>query len=168
MIFKEIASLTLEERKQIFFRGTGFETELVKDIITSVKARGDDALKEYTKRFDRAALKKIRMTEEEMIEARRIADPKVVEAIEKAHKNIESFHKRQVEQEWWLEENDRRIGQILRPVESVGCYVPGGKAFYPSTVLMSVTPAKVAGVKRIAVTTPPRPDGKINEHTLVA
>src|SRR3989304_6647641 len=111
MIFKEIASLTLEERKQIFFRGTGFETELVKDIITSVKARGDDALKEYTKRFDRATLEKLRVTEEEMEEARRIADPKVVEAIEKAHKNIESFHKRQLEQEWWVGGDERRHGQ---------------------------------------------------------
>ncbi|MFQ5801072.1 MAG: histidinol dehydrogenase, partial [Candidatus Hydrothermarchaeales archaeon] len=168
MIFKEIHGLTREEKGQILNRGGGVDPELVKEIIDEVRRRGDGALKEYTERFDGASLDSLRVGDEEFEEAMKGAGQEVVERIKEAHQNILAFHKRQMEEGWWYEESGRRLGQVVRPVEKVGCYIPGGKAFYPSSVLMAVTPARVAGVDKIVCTTPPRSDGKVNEYTLAA
>jgi histidinol dehydrogenase len=168
MIIKELSNLTNDEKEQILKRGISFDSDIVKEIVDSVKKDGDRALREYTKRFDRAEIENLRVREEEFSEAEDLADPRVVSQIEKAHKNILSYHKQQTEPEWWAGNKGRNLGQIVRPIESAGCYVPGGRAFYPSTVLMAAVPARVAGVKRVVVTTPPRADGSVNEHTLVA
>ncbi len=168
MIIKELSQLTNDEKEGILRRGARVDVTLVKEIVESVKREGDRALKEYTARFDGAELETFRVSEEEFARAVDAADPAVVSEIEKAYRNILTYHEQQAENEWWTEEEGRRLGQIVRPVESVGCYVPGGRAFYPSTVLMAAVPARVAGVKRIVVTTPPQPDGSINEHTLAA
>jgi histidinol dehydrogenase len=168
MIFKEITKLTKQEKDKILNRRSKIDTALVKDIITDVKRKGDLALKEYTKRFDGVEIEDLRVSPEEFEEAMASADPDIVESIKKAHKNILLFHQKQPEKEWWIEEDGIKLGQISKPVDSVGCYIPGGRAFYPSTVLMTVTPAKVAGVGRIVCATPPRNDGKINEYTLVS
>ncbi len=168
MIIKDLSHLTKDEKKQILNRGEGVDSEIVKEIVESVKRNGDRALKDYTARFDGAELEALLVSEDEFADAEKTANPVVARQIKSAYENILSYHKKQAEEEWWTEEEGRRLGQILRPVESVGCYVPGGRAFYPSTVLMSAVPAKVAGVKRIVVTTPPQPDGRVNEHTLIA
>jgi len=168
MIIAELQHLTKDEKKQILKRGGGIDSDLVKEIVESVKRDGDRALRKYTKKFDGVELETIQVSPDEFAEAEKTADPGVVSQTKTAYENILAYHKKQAESEWWTEEEGRKLGQILRPVESVGCYVPGGRAFYPSTVLMSTVPAKVAGVKRIVVTTPPRADGSINEHTLAA
>ncbi len=168
MIIKELSHLTNNEKTQIMERGSRVDSDIVKEIVENVKKKGDLALREYTRQFDKVELEDLRVSEEEFSAAEDVADTDVVSQIEKAHKNILAYHKQQAESEWWTEEDGRNLGQIVRPVERVGCYVPGGRAFYPSTVLMAAVPAQVAGVSRIAVTTPPGADGEINEHTLVA
>jgi histidinol dehydrogenase len=168
MIIKELSHLTNDEKEHILKRGTSVNSDLVKEIVESVKKGGDRAIREYTKRFDGAELDDLRVSEKEFLLAEEVVDSGVVSQMERAHKNILAYHKQQAEHEWWAGDKGRKLGQIVRPVESVGCYVPGGRAFYPSTVLMAAIPAKVAGVERIFVTTPPSADGNINEHTLVA
>lgn len=168
MIIKELSQLTNNEKERILKRGAIVDADLVKEIIETVKKNGDRALRKYTQKFDGVELDDLRVSDEEFSEAKDLADPGVVSQIEKAYKNITSYHKQQVEAEWWSEGDERKLGQIARPVENVGCYVPGGRAFYPSTVLMAAVPAKVARVKRVVITTPPQSDGRINEYTLSA
>lgn len=143
----------------------------VAEIIEGVKTGKDSALFEYTKRFDRAEIDKdtIRVTPEEIEEAYRVIDPEVVQVIRKSAENIRAYHEKQKQYSWFDSEPSGIIlGQKVTPLASVGVYVPGGKAAYPSSVLMNVIPAKVAGVKRIAMTTPPDSEGKIYAGTLVA
>lgn len=143
----------------------------VAEIIEGVKVRKDAALFEYTKRFDRAEINKdtILVTAEEIEEAYRVVDPEVVQVIRKSAENIRAYHEKQKQYSWFDSEPSGIIlGQKVTPLLSVGVYVPGGKAAYPSSVLMNVIPAKVAGVKRIAMTTPPDSEGKIYAGTLVA
>lgn len=143
----------------------------VAEIIEGVKTGKDSALFEYTKRFDRAEIDKdtIRVTPEEIEEAYRLIDPEVVQVIRKSADNIRAYHEKQKQYSWFDSEPSGIIlGQKVTPLASVGVYVPGGKAAYPSSVLMNVIPAKVAGVKRIAMTTPPDSEGKIYAGTLVA
>ncbi len=140
----------------------------VQNIIEDVRKRGDPALREYTKKFDRADISDFRVSKEEFKEAKQSAGADVVKALENAKKNIEDFQKRQLKGGWSYRKGGAKLGQIVRPLESVGCYVPGGKASYPSTVLMAAVPATVAGVKRIAVATPPQKDGKVNSAVLAA
>lgn len=140
----------------------------VEKIVEDVRKRGDSALREYTKKFDRADISDFRVSNEEFKEARQSVGAEVVEALKNAKKNIEHFHKRQLKGGWSYKKGGAKLGQIVRPLESVGCYVPGGRASYPSTVLMATVPAMVAGVKRIAVTTPPQRDGKVNSAVLTA
>lgn len=143
----------------------------VAEIIEGVKAGKDAALFDYTKRFDRAEIDKdtIRVTPEEIEEAYRVIDPEVVQVIRKSAENIRAYHEKQKQYSWFDSEPSGIIlGQKVTPLASVGVYVPGGKAAYPSSVLMNVIPAKVAGVKRIAMTTPPDSEGKIYAGTLVA
>lgn len=146
-------------------------TESVDEILRAVRERGDDAVFEYTKRFDKAELtpETIRVTDEEIAEAYEKLPARTVEVIRKAIVNIRSYHEKQRRNSWFDAQPDGTIlGQKITAIASVGVYVPGGKAAYPSSVLMNVLPAKVAGVERIAMVTPPGPDGKIYEGTLVA
>ena len=143
----------------------------VNNILQDVKVRRDEALFEYTKKFDKADINKknIRVTQDEIEAAYTKVDNEVVEVIRKSIKNIKDFHNRQIQQSWFdAKPNGIILGQKVTPIENVGVYVPGGKAAYPSSVLMNVIPAKVANVPRIVMTTPPDSDGKIYEGTLVA
>jgi histidinol dehydrogenase len=145
--------------------------DVVADILKDVRVRKDQAIFDYTKRFDKADLTMdtIRVTEEEIQEAYDKIEPSVVDVIRKAIKNIESYHMKQKQYSWFdTTENGTLLGQKVTPIAAVGVYVPGGKAAYPSSVLMNVIPAKVAGVSRIAMTTPPDKDGKVYPGTLVA
>ena len=145
--------------------------ETVDEIIANVKADGDQAVFDYTKRFDGAEITKenILVTEEEIKEAYDQVDDRLIEVIRKAIKNIREFHEKQVQNSWFeTREDGVMLGQKVMPMESCGVYVPGGKAVYPSSVLMNIVPAHVAGVKNIIMTTPPGKDGKVTANTLVA
>src|SRR5690625_4586445 len=141
----------------------------VLDIIKEVRHNGDQALMSYTEEFDGVSLESLRVTEEEFAEARSLVSFEFIEALQKAAERIRTFHENQIEKSWFTnEEEGVLLGQKVTPLESVGVYVPGGKAAYPSTVLMNVIPAKLAGVPNIAITTPPQADGKVNPYVLVA
>lgn len=143
----------------------------VKEILEKVREEGDGALFAYTKKFDRAEIteQNVRVTEEEIREAYETVDPALVDVIRKSLVNIRSYHEKQKQNSWFTSSEDgTMLGQKVTPLEKVGVYVPGGKAVYPSSVLMNIVPAKVAGVDRIIMTTPPGPDGKVNPSTLVA
>ena len=140
-------------------------------ILKDVRERGDEALFGYTERFDHIRLTQdtIAVTEEEIREAYDLADPDLIDVIRKALVNIRSFHEKQVRQSWFTETSEGTIlGQRITPLERVGVYVPGGKAVHPSSVLMNIVPAKVAGVGEIIMTTPCGRDGKVNPAVLVA
>ena len=140
-------------------------------IIANVRDSGDAAVLSYEKQFDRADLTKetLRVTKEEMEEAYRELDPAFVETMKKAAANIRSYHEKQVQQSWITTRPDGSIlGQKVTPIASSGCYVPGGRAVYPSSVLMNIIPAKVAGVSRIVMCTPPNAQGKCPAGSLVA
>ena len=146
-------------------------TERVNAIIEDVKKNKDTALFSYTERFDGARLdaSTIRVTKEEIEEAYHQVDPKLLEVIKKALVNIRTYHEKQRRYSWFDSKPDGTLlGQKIGPIASCGVYVPGGKAVYPSSVLMNVVPAKVAGVDRIVMTTPPGKDGKVSPNTLVA
>lgn len=142
----------------------------VKAIIDNVKENGDKALFDYTLRFDKASINhdNIIVTKEELEEAYNEVDDKLIKVIRKALVNIKSFHEKQLQNSWFDSNDGIILGQKVTPLDKVGVYVPGGKAVYPSSVLMNVVPAKVAGVNTIYMTTPPDKDGKICANTLVA
>lgn len=145
--------------------------EQVNAILNEVKEKGDEALFSFTERFDGVRLTRdtIRVTKEEIEEAYRQIDPELLEVIRQALKNILSFHEKQKRNSWFDSQPDGTLlGQKITPLQTVGVYVPGGKAVYPSSVLMNIVPARVAGVERILMTTPPGKDGKISVNTLVA
>lgn len=143
----------------------------VEEILSSVRTDGDEALLEYTRRFDKVELNaaSMRVSEQELKEAYHTLDSKMLDVIRKSKANIESFHEKQKENSWFSTEDDGVIlGQLYRPLEIVGIYVPGGTAVLTSTVLMNGLPAKVAGVERIIMATPPGKDGRIDPGVLVA
>lgn len=141
----------------------------VLEIIATVREQGDKALFTYTAKFDQLELDRLPVTEEEIVEARASVSEDFIRAIKKALQNITTFHEEQKEKSWFITgEQGIVLGQKVTPLDSVGIYVPGGKASYPSTVLMNAIPAKIAGVKNIAMTTPAGKDGKVNPHVLVA
>ena len=143
----------------------------VNDIITSVREKKDAAIFDYTKRFDGADIDatNILVTEEEIKEAYEQVDEKLLDVIRKALVNIKTYHEKQRQTSWFdSQENGIILGQKVTALQRVGVYVPGGKAVYPSSVLMNVMPAKVAGVDEIIMTTPPGADGKVYPSTLVA
>ncbi|GAB3790998.1 histidinol dehydrogenase [Virgibacillus kimchii] len=143
--------------------------EQVTEIIGQVRKNGDRALYSYTEKFDGAKLDHLIVTENEFAEAEQKVKPSVIHALQKAKANIEEFHRQQVEKSWFFEkEKGVTLGQKITPMEKAGIYIPGGKAAYPSTVLMNVIPAKIAGVENIAITTPPQPDGSVNPYVLTA
>ena len=143
----------------------------VQEILAHVKEEKDQAVFAYTKKFDHADITaaNIKVTEEEIEEAYKEVDPKLVEIIRKALLNIRTYHEKQRQYSWFDSKPDGTIlGQKVTPLHRVGVYVPGGKAVYPSSVLMNVVPAKVAGVDEIVMVTPPGKDGKVTPNTLVA
>lgn len=149
---------------------SGYE-KTVQAIVEDVKNRRDEAILEYTKRFDNVELtpKELRVTEEEIHEAISLVDPALLAVMEKSMKNIKEYHEKQKQYSWFDSRPDGTIlGQKVTPLASVGVYVPGGKAAYPSSVLMNIIPAKVAGVPKIVMVTPPGRDGKVNPVTLAA
>ncbi|MCH8313306.1 MAG: histidinol dehydrogenase, partial [Nitrospinae bacterium] len=143
--------------------------ETVRDILQDVRQKGDSALLEYTHRFDRhdLPLERLLVTPEEFAEAYTKVKPEQVDALKLAAENIRAFHQRQVQESWEYRQDEVLLGQMIRPLEIVGIYVPGGKASYPSSVLMNAIPAKVAGVERVVMCSP-APEGEFSPHVLVA
>lgn len=145
--------------------------DTVNEILNEVKTKGDEAVFAYTKKFDKAEItpETLYVSEEEIKEAYAQVDDTLIETMKKSIENIRSFHEKQVRNSWFHTREDGVIlGQRITPLGSVGVYVPGGKAAYPSSVLMNIIPAKVAGVKRIVMCTPPNAEGKVTPATLVA
>lgn len=173
-----IVSLTKETTKDILEdllkrspNNYGNYEAAVAEILDKVRSEGDSALFAYTREFDKTEITKetIRVTKEEIREAYDAVDPALVDVIRKALVNIRDYHERQKQNSWFTSsEEGTMLGQKVTPLQRVGVYVPGGKAVYPSSVLMNIVPAKVAGVDRIVMTTPPGKDGKVNPSTLVA
>ena len=156
---------------EIFLRNmpTMNVTDTVAEILRNVRERGDEALREYTEKFDHTRLESLVVTEEEMREALDEVDPDFMRILRRAAENIRKFHSRQVRNSFIINDEDGILtGQKVIPVDRAGLYVPGGTAVYPSTVLMDVIPAKIAGVKEVILTTPPGRDGKINPAVLAA
>ena len=142
----------------------------VNDIITNVRDKKDEAVFSYTKQFDGADINasNVLVTKEEIEEAYSLVDEKLLTVIRKALVNIKKYHEKQVQNSWFTTEDGIILGQKVTALEKAGVYVPGGKAVYPSSVLMNVLPAKVAGVDKIIMCTPPGKDGKVYPSTLVA
>ncbi len=149
----------------------GIYESTVTEILEKVHKDGDSAIFAYTKKFDGAEIDEssIRVSQAEIEEAYSLVSPELLAVIRKALVNIRSYHERQRQNSWFTStEEGTMLGQKVTPLERVGVYVPGGKAVYPSSVLMNVVPAKVAGVPHIVMTTPPDKNGKIEPSTLVA
>lgn len=143
--------------------------QVVLDVIRNVRANQDQALYSYGKQFDHVDLDQLIVSEKEMKAAYDQVSDSFIEAIRIAKQNITTFHEAQIEKSWFFhKDNGVMLGQQVTPIDRVGIYVPGGKAAYPSTVLMNAVPAKLANVGNIAITTPPTADGTINPHVLVA
>lgn len=148
--------------------GCGPEAELrVRAILDDVRKYGDKAVLKYTKTFDSVKTNRLLIGHDEISKSAETADPKVVRALRLSAKRIKAFHERQREVSWSSYENGAILGQVIRPIERVGVYIPGGKASYPSTVLMNVIPAQVAGVKEIALCVP-APKGEINPFVMAS
>jgi histidinol dehydrogenase len=163
----------LTELRRIINRGETATEEVavtVKEVVERVRREGDPAVLEYTEKFDRATLtlKDIRVSPDELKDAYSKVEPKKVDALKLAARNIRAFHEKQKISSWVSQEADGVVlGQLARPIKSVGIYVPGGKACYPSSVLMNVIPAKVAGVEQLVMCSPV-PGGNLNPYILVA
>lgn len=144
-------------------------TEAAMTIVEDVRARGDEAVREYCMRFDGECPQEFRVPDEVVAGALDLVDPAFLEALEVAHRQIRDFHEREVEQSWFTTRADGTLlGVKVTPVPSVAVYVPGGRAQYPSTVLMDTIPAKVAGVERVVMVTPPQKGGSLSTYTLAA
>lgn len=143
--------------------------EIVSSIISGVKEGGDEAVREYTSRFDGSVPKKIMIDNEELLEFTKLVEPEFIDSIKKASENIRRFHQRQAQQSWFAtEENGVMMGQRIRGLSRVGLYVPGGTAAYPSSVLMNAIPAKIAGVGELIMVTPPSAEGESNPYIMAA
>ncbi len=149
----------------------GAYEDAVKDILEAVRTRGDEAVFEYTEKFDHAKLTpgNVRVLEAEIEEAYQKVDESLIAVMKKALENIRAYHEKQKRTSWFdTQENGTLLGQKVTPLSVAGVYVPGGKAAYPSSVLMNIVPAKVAGVKKIIMTTPCGADGCVNPVVLAA
>lgn len=141
----------------------------VNEILNNILGNGDESLKYYTEKFDNVLIDDLKVSDEEIKKAYNTLDDALLTALKQAAENIRKFHEKQIPEEWEIEVNPGIVaGQIVRPLNSVGCYIPGGRAAYPSSILMTVIPAKIAGVKRIVCVTPPQKDGEILDAILVA
>lgn len=141
----------------------------VRNIIETVKDYGDRALINFTKQFDNIMLEDLRVTEDEIEEAYNSVDKEFIDILKESKENIKAYHEKQKKLDYiYTKENGVYMGQRIIPIESVGVYVPGGKAAYPSSVLMNVIPAKIAGVKKIVMVTPPSLNGEVNKNILAA
>src|SRR5690625_3873732 len=140
----------------------------VKRIINEVQKNKDQAIKQYTQAFDHVDLDSLTVSDAEFQTAKSLVDESFLQAIQQSIKNITTFHEQQQEKSWFMTKNNGiMLGQHIQPIEKVGVYIPGGKAAYPSTVVMNVIPAKIAGVPNISLVTPPQKDGTINPYVLV-
>jgi histidinol dehydrogenase len=150
----------MELVERLAARSVALDAELmsiVTGIIDDVRKRGDEALIDYTARFDKVELKQIRVSDEELRRCAAGVDERVRSALREAIENVREFHERQVEESWTINPREGvQLGQRITPLDRVGLYVPGGTAAYPSSVVMNVVPAQVAGVERVVITTPPR------------
>ncbi len=160
----------LNALKERSHSGSDDYTKTVDDILENVRLNGDKAVFEYTKKFDKAdiTVDNFIVTKEEIEEAYSQVDERLIDIIRASIANIKDFHERQVRQSWFNTKDGVILGQRVLPLETVGLYVPGGKAAYPSSVLMNVVPAKVAGVQCIQMATPVNSEGKVYPNTLVA
>ena len=159
------------KREAIFVREdpVGSVEEPVRDIIAQVRAKGDEALKRYTKEFDGVDITSVEVGQGAIDEGFRMADPMLVDILYRASERVAAFHQHQVRNSFLVNEEDGILmGQKIIPLERVGLYVPGGTAAYPSSVIMNCIPAKLAGVKEIVMVTPPGKDGKIPPNILAA
>ena len=164
--------LTLQEIRNITKRSQAENAGIrrsVEDILTAVQEEGDRALRELTEKFDGVRLDSFLVTAEEIDEAVTKVGPEFMDILTEARDNIRAYHERQKQESWMDTFRDGvRLGARSTPIQRVGVYVPGGTAAYPSTVLMDVIPAEVAGVPSIAVFTPPAKDGSVNPYILAA
>lgn len=168
MIIKTFSEFQLDKKTNEVERNEQID-KTVLEIIQNVRTNGDQALFDYAKKFDHVELINLVVTDDEFAEAEAIVSKEFIEAIETAKENIKTFHEAQVEKSWFLNKEDGvLLGQQVTPMDRVGVYIPGGKAAYPSTVLMNLIPAHLAGVPSIYIATPPQANGKINPHVLVA
>ncbi len=161
----------INSASEIFDRSipTANVTDIVSDILSQVRARGDEALLEYCERFDRAKLESLEVSAEEIDAAFAAVEPEFIEVLREAAENIRAFHTQQKRSSFIINETAGVItGQKISPIEKVGLYVPGGTAAYPSTVLMDSIPAKIAGCSEICITTPPSSDGSVSPAILAA
>lgn len=160
-VLKIVSARDFDLRREVEY-GSPEQNAAVKQIVTDIKQQGDTALLEYTSRFDRTELTvdQLRVTPEELQAAYAQVEPSFIQAITQAADNIRQFHQKQKRNSWMdLQPDGSLLGQIIRPLKRVGVYVPGGKAAYPSSVLMNVIPAQVAGVPEIVMVTPPATGG---------
>lgn len=168
MRIKSIEEFQLEAKQSEVERNEKID-ETVLAIIQEVRKNGDNALLNYAEKFDGVRLENLVVTEDEFEEAEKQVSEEFLKAIEVAKNNIKEFHAAQLEKSWFIHKTDGvMLGQQVTPMDRVGVYIPGGKAAYPSTVLMNLIPAHLAGVPDIYIATPPQADGKINPHVLVA
>jgi histidinol dehydrogenase len=172
VIIKRLEDLKDEDLRALLSRDVGLQDVLtaVNDIIVDVGSKGDEALFKYTEKFESAQIDDLRVSQEEIDESYDLVEERLLEALTEAADNIYHFHSQQKEHGFWMNEVSPgvSVGQKVVPLDSVGAYVPGGRAAYPSSALMNVIPAKVADVPRIVVCTPPKKDGSITPLTLVA
>jgi len=171
MLFKPISQLTLIEQERLLKRETALKDVLapVTSILNEVKEKGDAALRKFTLQFDKANIDEIEVSHKEIHEAVFSLENKLLNYLKKASLNIRAFHETQLQKDWMKEFSPGiKLGQRITPLEVAGAYVPGGRATYPSTALMTIIPAKVAGVKKVIICTPPKPDGTVDPLTLAA
>jgi len=143
-------------------------TKSVEKILLNVKENGDEAVRQYSLIYDEVKLKSFEVSEAEFNEALEQTDENLINALIEAKKNIETYHEKQLQDGYKINEKNSYVQQLINPIERVGVYIPGGKAAYPSTVLMNVIPAKIAEVNEIVIVTPPNKEGKIKSSILVA
>ena len=172
MICKRLSEVTDAEFDRFLDRGAAVREVMghVQKIINEVKENGDTAVMQYTLEYDKADIVDLRVTEGELLSAYENASQDVIDALYHLSDNITSFHMRQVQSDLWLHEVAPGVvfGQKTTPLDRIGAYVPGGFALYPSTALMNIVPAKVAGVREVVVCIPPMPDGTVPVATLLA
>lgn len=172
MLFKKLSDVSEAEMQRLISRGSGLADvgDTVSAVLSNVRMKGDAALREYTKKFDKVELANFEVSEEEFEKALSEIGSELLGHLRIAAENIRAFHRAQMPETTWFMELQPGVvlGQKATPLESVGAYAPGGRASYPSTVLMTVIPARVAGVEQVIVCTPPRADGSVHPLTLAA